>query len=70
MIKLRKHVDGYSVLFVHGHLGSYEQMRSMASETAKEISRRYLNHEDTQWVDWYATDFNEEPSGVEPRLLV
>jgi dienelactone hydrolase len=58
-----------AVLFIHGHMGSHEQMRSMASETAKEISRRIKGKERVQSVDWYATDFMEEPSGLEPRLL-
>eukprot|EP00890_Picochlorum_soloecismus_P006089 jgi/Picsp_1/6481/NSC_03827-R1_gpi inositol-deacylase-like len=40
----------FPVLFVHGHLGSHEQMRSMASETAKEISRRMGGGRDVQWL--------------------
>ncbi|KAI8111632.1 hypothetical protein M9435_004132 [Picochlorum sp. BPE23] len=67
----QKRNDGaFPVLFVHGHLGSYEQMRSMASETAKELSRRYRKGDNIRWVDWYAVDFDGEPSGLEPRLLV
>lgn len=67
----QKRNDGaFPVLFVHGHLGSYEQMRSMASETAKELSRRYRKGDDIRWIDWYAVDFDGEPSGLEPRLLV
>lgn len=58
-----------AVLFVHGHLGSHEQMRSMASETAKEISRRIKRSNVVDIVDWYGADFKEEPSGLEPRLL-
>jgi len=64
-----------AVLFVHGHLGSYEQMRSMASESAKEISRRIKSSAgasadaDADAVDWFGADFLEEPSGLEPRLL-
>ena len=58
-----------AVLFVHGHLGSREQMRSMASETAKEISRRLKDQKQVDGVDWFAADFLEEPSGLEPRLL-
>ena len=58
-----------AVLFVPGHLGSHEQMRSMASETAKEISRRIRKSIDVDGVDWYGADFLEEPSGLEPRLL-
>lgn len=60
----------FPILFIHGHLGSHEQMRSMASETAKEIARRYKSNRDVQWADWYAVDFSEEPSGLEPRLRV
>lgn len=58
-----------AVLFVPGHLGSHEQMRSMASETAKEISRRMREAIHVDGVDWYGVDFVEEPSGLEPRLL-
>ncbi|KAG7675103.1 hypothetical protein KSW81_002606 [Nannochloris sp. 'desiccata'] len=69
------------LLFVHGHLGSPQQMRSMASETSREIIRRYKkasstptatpNKEDewNLWIDWYAVNFNEEPSAFEPHLL-
>lgn len=58
-----------AVLFIPGHLGSHEQMRSMASETTKEISRRIRKSVDVDGVDWYGADFLEEPSGLEPRLL-
>lgn len=60
----------FPILFVHGHLGSHEQMRSMASETAKEISRRLGGGRDVQWVQWFGVNFDEEPSGLESRLLV
>lgn len=60
----------FPVLFVHGHLGSHEQMRSMASETAKEISRRVGQGRAVQWLQWFGVNFDEEPSGLESRLLV
>jgi hypothetical protein len=46
-------------------------MRSMASETSREVIRRYTLNKDTWnlWIDWYAVNFNEEPSAFEPRLL-
>lgn len=66
----RKNQEAFPILFIHGHLGSHEQMRSMASETAKEISRRYKSKRKVRWADWYAVDFSEEPSGLEPRLRV
>ena len=70
------------LLFVHGHLGSPQQMRSMASESSREIVKRFRqtsknsnnnNKDDDKWelwVDWHATNFNEEPSAFEPALLV
>lgn len=68
---LREHnKDAFPVLFIHGHLGSHEQMRSMASETAKEISRRHKAMREIRWADWYGVNFASEPSGLEPRLLV
>lgn len=45
-------------------------MRSMASESAKELVRRSRRGEQVSWVDWYAVDFAEEPSALEPRVLV
>jgi len=70
VIQKRKAGDAFPILFIHGHLGSHEQMRSMASETAKEIARRDKFNREVQWADWYAVDFSEEPSGLEPRLRV
>lgn len=66
----KKKDDAFPILFIHGHLGSHEQMRSMASETAKEIARRYNSRLKVPWADWYAVDFAAEPSGLEPRLRV
>lgn len=63
-----------TVLFVHGHLGSPKQMRSMASETSRELFRRFsssISNWNKTWIDfdWLATDFGSEPSGFEPLLL-
>jgi len=60
-------------------------MRSMASETSREVIRRYRKASSTAgtatstsqnkenrsnlWIDWYAVNFNEEPSAFEPHLL-
>jgi hypothetical protein len=47
----------------------------MASETSREIIKRYKAASTTTgqswslWIDWYAVNFNEEPSAFEPRLL-
>lgn len=69
------------LLFVHGHLGSPHQMRSMASETSREVIRRYKaassttttsnieDQWDLWWIDWYAVNFNAEPSAFEPHLV-
>lgn len=66
-----KKKGSYVVLFAHGHMGTFEQFRSMASETAKEIVRRIKSGDNkVDWIDWYSADFNEEPSGLEQRILV
>lgn len=70
---LRRGSDGApapaALLFVHGHLGSPHQMRSMASETVREAVRRAKAGTSRLWVEWHAADFGAEPSGFEPRLL-
>jgi hypothetical protein len=61
-----------TVLFVHGHLGSPSQMRSMASETSRELVRRSSSNPEPEkpiWIDWLAVDFGSEPSAFEPLLL-
>ena len=61
------------VLFVHGHLGSYQQMRSLASETGRELRRQLAQGrlvEPGLWLDWVAPDFNAQPSALEGALLV
>jgi hypothetical protein len=59
------------VLFVHGHLGSHQQMRSAASETGRELARRLAaNASWPIWLQWYAADFNAEPSALDANLLV
>eukprot|EP00887_Chlorella_sp_A99_P004760 scaffold4.g4760.t1 len=72
------------VVFVHGHLGSHQQMRSLASETGRELRRR-LEARDAGagggearadealhapfWLDWLAPDFDAQPSALEPALV-
>ena len=59
------------VLFVHGHMGSYQQMRSAASESGRELVRRLRAADDwALWLQWYAVDFAAEPSALEASLLV
>ena len=67
------------VLFVPGHLGSHEQMRSMASETGRELVRRAAaaaaagapgGAAATPWLDWHGAEFRAEPSALEGHLLV
>lgn len=50
-------------------------MRSMASETSRELVRRLKASSGNKqnwdmWIDWHAVNFNEEPSAFEPALLV
>lgn len=62
-----------TVLFVHGHLGTHQQMRSMASETCREVVKRFNaggGGPAQRWVQWYSTDFSAEPSATEPHLAV
>lgn len=57
------------VLFIHGHLGTHQQMRSMASESSREALRR-LNTSTYPFIfDWHAVDLNSEPSAFEPTLI-
>lgn len=59
------------VLFVHGHLGTHQQMRSAASETGRELARRLTaNASWPLWLQWYSTDFNAEASALDAALLV
>ena len=65
----RRHV--VPVLFVHGHLGSHQQMRSAASETGRELARRLAaNASWPLWLQWYGADFSTEPSALDAALLV
>jgi GPI inositol-deacylase len=61
------------VLFVPGHLGSYQQMRSMAAETSREVVGRLTQSRNANawdmWLDWHAVDFSSEPSALDARLL-
>lgn len=59
------------VLFVHGHLGTHQQMRSAAAETGRELARR-LEADSTWplWLQWYGADFGAEASALDPDLLV
>ena len=59
------------VLFIHGHLGTHQQMRSAASETGRELTRRLAADASLPlWLQWYGADFNSEASALDPRLLV
>lgn len=59
------------VLFVHGHLGTHQQMRSAAAETGRELARR-LDADPAWplWLQWYAADFAGEASALDAGLLV
>ena len=70
-------------LFVPGNAGSYRQVRSVASETARRVDARRTSHQtsipgDTResapgnapvGIDWFALDFNEELSAFHGGLL-
>ena len=59
------------VLFVHGHLGTHQQMRSMASETARELRRRAAAGSGVSyWATWQAADFGGEMSALSGGVLV
>jgi hypothetical protein len=59
------------VLFVHGHLGTHQQMRSAASETGRELARRLASNASWPlWLQWYGTDFAAEASALDGALLV
>ena len=60
------------LLFVPGHLGSHQQMRSLASESSRELVRRFSAQSKEPWdlwIEWSAVDFAAEPSAFEPRVL-
>ncbi len=59
------------VLFVHGHLGTHQQMRSAAAETGRELARRLkADRSWPLWLQWYGADFGAEASALDPDLLV
>lgn len=59
------------VLFLHGHLGTHQQMRSAAAETGRELARRLAIDADWPlWLQWYAADFASEASALDAGLLV
>lgn len=59
------------VLFVHGHGGTHQQLRSMAAESGRELtSRPRADSSWRVWMEWYGVNMDEEPSGLEARLVV
>lgn len=60
------------VLFVHGHLGSYQQMRSLAAESGRQVLREAGSRDadSRRGIVWYALDFGAEPSALDLSLLV
>jgi len=45
-------------------------MRSLASETSRELTRRIQNNSTTAlWLEWFGASFNQEHSALEPHLL-
>lgn len=59
------------VLFIHGNAGTEQQMRSLASESSRECTRRGKTHASSPpvFLEWYAARFNEEPSALQPHLV-
>jgi len=71
-IRILKSKTLIPLLFVHGHIGSHQQVRSLASESSRELVRR-LQNKDSKWdvwIEWNAVDLASQPSAFEPRILV
>ncbi|KAL6769379.1 hypothetical protein ACKKBG_A30765 [Auxenochlorella protothecoides x Auxenochlorella symbiontica] len=60
----------HTVIFVHGHLGTPEQMRSLASQTGRELVKRWRAGGRELPVRWLAPDFGREASALDHSLLV
>ncbi|RMZ53379.1 hypothetical protein APUTEX25_004867 [Auxenochlorella protothecoides] len=60
----------HTVIFVHGHLGTPEQMRSLASQTGRELVKRWRAGGGELPVRWLAPDFGREASALDHSLLV
>lgn len=60
MKQRRAHLTGVPVLFLPGHLGSYEQSRSIA---------RHLWDIDADMYDVFAADFKGEPTGLHGKYV-
>jgi hypothetical protein len=61
------------VLFVHGHLGSSQQMRSLASEALREAARRARAAGAAPrgaWPEFYGADFGAEPAAFDAALVL
>ena len=61
-IRINIYNKKYPLLFLHGHLGSYQQARSIFQRIADERS--------DQMFDYYSIDFNEEPSAYSSNILL
>ncbi|GBF89291.1 hypothetical protein Rsub_02168 [Raphidocelis subcapitata] len=64
--------SGHPALFIPGNAGSYQQVRSIASETSREWRRRAARRGGAAGgpdIDWYVIDTNEELSAFDSVLL-
>ncbi|KAI7896768.1 PGAP1-like protein-domain-containing protein [Mucor mucedo] len=66
---------GVPVLFIHGHAGSYKQVRSLAAESAFYYYRNYAGDID-KWqngvrnLDFFTVDFHEEFSALHGQSIL
>ncbi|CAO0791284.1 unnamed protein product [Mucor circinelloides] len=66
---------GVPVLFIHGHAGSYKQVRSLAAESAFYYYRNYV-HDAEKWqqgvrnLDFFTVDFHEEFSALHGQSIL
>lgn len=69
--------SGWPMLFIPGSGGTYEQVRSLASETARQVLKERKKLEgswgalsaDLVDLDWYAIDVKEELAALDGQIL-
>ncbi|KAL1918787.1 uncharacterized protein VTP21DRAFT_2809 [Calcarisporiella thermophila] len=65
---------GIPVLFIHGHAGSYKQVRSLAAESAMlyydALAKKGFSGREIRNLDFFTLDFNEEYSALHGLTLL